>query len=72
MEKMHSAHKLLLQIKKKYIYISWVFNAKAKSVHCSLFLKILEKHFCNLTRKKNFVKHIKNVPQHLSEKLIDY
>ena len=34
-------------------------------------LKNLEKHFCDLTcKKKNFVKHIENLPQHLSEKLI--
>ena len=39
---------------------------------CSLFLKNLETHFCNVTCKKNFVKCIKNLSQHLSEKFIDY
>ena len=53
-------------------------------MNCSLFLKNLEKHFCDLTYKKNsstiekhfcdtkynFVKHIENLPQHLSEKFI--
>ena len=47
-----------------------LFNATAESVNCSLFLKNLEKHFCNLTYKKNFVKHIKNLPQNLSENFI--
>ena len=46
-----------------------LFNATAESVNCSLFLKNLEKHFCNVTGK-NFVKHIENLPQHLSEKCI--
>ena len=42
----------------------FLFNAAAESVNCSL-LKNLQKHFCYLTYKKNFVKHIKNLPQHL-------
>ena len=42
----------------------------AESVDCSLFLKNLEKYFCNFTYRKNFVKHIENLLQHLSEKLI--
>ena len=47
-----------------------LFNPTAKSVKGSLFLKNLEKHFCDLTyKKKNFVKHIENLPQHLSENL---
>ena len=47
-----------------------LFNATAESVNYSVFLKNLETHFCNLTCKKNFVKRIENLPQHLSEKLI--
>ena len=48
-----------------------VFNPTAESVNCSLFLKNVEKHFRDLTyKKKNFVKHIENLPQHLSEKFI--
>ena len=65
-EKILGVHKVLLQCKK----ISVFFNATAESVNCSLFLKNLEKHFCNLTcrYKKNFVKRIENLSQHLSEK----
>ena len=48
-----------------------MFNPMAESVNCSLFFKILEKHFCDLTyKKKNFLKHIESLPQHLSEKFI--
>ena len=48
-----------------------MFNPTAESVNCSLFLKNVEKHFCNLTyKKKNIVKHIENLPQYLSKKLI--
>ena len=47
-----------------------LFDATAESENCSIFLKNLEKHFCALTYKKNFVKHIENFPQHLSEKFI--
>ena len=49
-----------------------LFNAAAESENCSLSLKNLEKDFCSLTCKKTFVKHIENLPQHLSEKYIDY
>ena len=42
----------------------------AESVNCSLFLKNLEKHFCNMIYKKIFVKHIENLPQYLSKKFI--
>ena len=45
-----------------------MLNASTESVNCSLFLKNLEKHLCNWIYKKNFSKHIKNLPQHLSEK----
>ena len=65
---MHGVDKVLLQFK-KFLFV--LFNPTAKSVDCSLFLKNLEKHFCDLTYKKNnFVKHIENLPQHLSEKFI--
>ena len=48
-----------------------MFNPTAESVNCSLFFKNLEKHFRDLTyKKKNFVKHTENLPQHLSEKFI--
>ena len=47
-----------------------LFNAAVKFVNCSLIIKNLEEHFCNLTNQKNFVKHVKNLPQHLSEKFI--
>ena len=53
----------------KKVGYHWL-NATAESVNYSVFWKNLLKHFCNLTYKKNFVKHIKNLPQHLSEKFI--
>ena len=49
MEKIHGVHKVLLQLKKSLFVL---FNATAKLVSCSLFLKNLEKHFRNLTHKK--------------------
>ena len=45
---------------------------RAESVNCSLFLKNLETHLCNVTCKKNFIKSIENLSQHLSEQFIDY
>ena len=52
-------------------YFSVWLNFTAESVNCSLFVKNLEKYLCNSTyKKKNFVKHIENLPQHLSEKFI--
>ena len=54
---------------KKSLFV--VFNPTAESVNCSLFVKNQEKHVCDLTyKKKNFVKHIENSLQHLSEKFI--
>ena len=51
--------KSFCNFKKSFVLL----NATAESVNCSLFLKNLEKHFCDLTYKKNFVKHIKNLSQ---------
>ena len=63
-----SVDEVLLQFKKSLFV---VFNSTAESVNCSLLLKNLEKHFCDLSyKKKNFVKHMENLPQHLSEKFI--
>ena len=60
--------KVLLQYK-KFLFV--LFNPTAESVNCSLVLKNLEKHFCDLThKKKNFIEHIENLLQHLSEKFI--
>ena len=67
MEKIHGIHKALLQLKKS-LFVS--FNATAESVDCFLFLKNLEKYFCNLTYRKNFFQHIENLSQHLPEKFI--
>ena len=67
MEKIHCVPKVQLLVK---ISLFVLFNATAKSVNCSLFLKNLETHFCNVTCKKNFVKRIQNLSQHLSEKFI--
>ena len=45
-----------LKLWKKYTvsieYFLVLLNATTESVNCSLFLKNLEKHFCNLTYKK--------------------
>ena len=67
MKKIHGVHKILLQFKKSLFVL---FNAMAEFVNCSFFLKNLHRHFCNLTYRKNFVKHTENLPQHLSEKCI--
>ena len=66
---MHGVDKVMLQFKKLLFVL---FNPTAEYVNCSLFLKNLEKHFCDLTykKKKLFVKHIENLPQHLLEKFI--
>ena len=58
----------LVVIFKNYFFV-WL-NFTAESVNCSLFLKNLEKTFLQFDLQKNFVKHIKNLPQHLSEKFI--
>ena len=67
MKKIRGVHKILLQFKKSLFVL---FNAMAEFVSCSFFLKNLHRHFCNLTYRKNFVKHIENLPQRLSEKCI--
>ena len=54
-------------ILKNYLFV--LFNFTAESVNCSL-LENLEKTFLQYDlQKKNFVKHIENLPQHLSENL---
>ena len=59
----------LVVIFKNYFFV-WL-NFIAGSVNCSLFLKNLEKTFLQFDlQKKNFVKHIENLSQHLSEKFI--
>ena len=67
MEKIHCVPKVLLQLKTSLFLL---FNASAESMNCSVFLKNLETHFCNVTTKKNFVKIIEILPQHLSKKFI--
>ena len=48
-----------------------MLKATTESVNCSILLKNVLKHFCNLTyTKKKFVTHIENLPLHLSEKFI--
>ena len=39
-------------------------------MNCSIFLKNVEKHFCDLTYEKKLRQTQKNLPQHLSEKFI--
>ena len=59
----------LVVILKNYFFV--LLNFTAESVNCFLFLKNLEKTFLQFDlQKKNFVKHIENLPQHLSEKFI--
>ena len=59
----------LAVIFQNYFFV-WL-NFTAESVNCFLFLKNLEKTFLQFDlQKKNFVKHIENLPQHLSEKII--
>ena len=54
----------------KNYFLVWL-NFTAESANCSLLLKYLEKTFLQFDlQKKNFVKHIENLPQHLSEKFI--
>ena len=47
-----------------------LFNFKAESMNCFLFLKNLDTHCYNVTSKKNFVKINKSLPKHLSEKFV--
>ena len=65
MEKIHG----LDAISKKSLFV--LFNATAESVNCSFFFEKSRKTFLQLTCKKNFVKHIENLSQRLSEKFID-
>ena len=67
MEKIHCVPKVQLLVKTSLFVL---FNATAEFVNFSL-LKNLETHFCYVTCKKNFIKRIKNLLQHLSEKFID-
>ena len=47
------------------LLLNILFNVTAEFLKCSLFLKNLEKHFCDLTyKKKYFVKRNENLPQH--------
>ena len=52
-------------------YFFVLHNFTTESVNCSLFLRNIEKTFLQFAlRKKNFVKHIENLPQQLSGKFI--
>ena len=53
---------------KNYFFV--YLNFMAESVNCSLVLKNLEKTLLLFDLQKNFVKHIENLPQHLSGKFI--
>ena len=68
MEKTRCPLRLVVNFK-NYFFV-WL-NSTAESVNCSLFLKNAEKTFLQFhIQTKNFVKHIENLPQHLSEKFI--
>ena len=59
----------IIVILNNYFFV--LLNFTAKSANCFLFLKNLEKTFWKFDlQNKNFVKHINNLSQHLSEKLI--
>ena len=58
----------LAVIFKNYFFV-W-FNFTAESVNCSFLEKSRKNIFTIRLTKKNFVKHIENLPQHLSEKFI--
>ena len=59
----------LVVIFKNYFFV-WL-NFTAESVNCSLFFKNLEETLLQFDlQTKNFVKHIENLPQHLSENFI--
>ena len=68
-EKNTRCPKSLVAIKKSLFVL---LNATAEFVNCSVFLKNIEKYFCNLIykKKKNFVKRIENLPHHLSKRFI--
>ena len=53
---------------KNYFFV-WL-NFTAEFVNWFLFLKYPEKTFLQFNLQKNSVKHIENLPQHLSEKFI--
>ena len=56
MKKIHGVHYILLQFFKKSLYVLLdefiLLYFVGCHVNCSLFLKNLEKHFCNLTYTK--------------------
>ena len=59
----------LVVILNNYFFVRLDFTAE--SANWSLFLKSLEKTFLKFDlQNKNFVKHIENLSQHLSEKFI--
>ena len=59
----------LVAIFNNYFFV--LLNFTAESVNCSLFLENLEITFLQFDlQTKNFVEHIENLPQHLSEKFI--
>ena len=60
----------LVVILNNYFFVL-LLDFTAESANCSLFLKNLEKTFLKFDlQNKNFVKHIENLSQHLSEKFI--
>ena len=66
--KKHTVSLRLVVIFKNYFFV-WL-NLTAESVNCFLFLKNPERTFLQFDLQKNSVKHIENLPQHLSEKFI--
>ena len=53
---------------KQFLFV--LLNTTAKFANFYLFLEKSGKTILQFDLKKNFVKHIENLPQHLSEKFI--
>ena len=58
----------LVVIFKNYLFV--LFNFTVESVNCSFLEKSRKNIFAIRLTKKHFVKHIENLPQHLSGKFI--
>ena len=62
--KIHGVRKILLQFNK----ISFCLMPRQESVSCSLFLKNVEKHFCNLTYKKKTLSNSSKIYRNIYRK----
>ena len=68
MEKIHGPREVLLQFNKIFLCFVWCLGRVRELLS---FLEKSRKTFLRLDlQKKNFVKHMGNLPKHLSEKFI--